>query len=122
MQNKIWIIIITSIKKIHIIPQTILIIIITALRNQSGIIDIRICLIKIISHSKITENVYNNNQGANFNEHYVGQKYQIPSHSTNGNRQNVDVNNVMNQHSIGLMSDNNTFNSNKTYHNNQKNW
>jgi len=27
----------------------------------------------------------------------------------------------MNQHAIGQISDNNTINSNKTYHNNQKN-
>ena len=65
--------------------------------------------------------VYNNNQGANFNEQNVGQNYQNPSHASNGNSQNnVDVNNVMNQHGIGQMSFNNTRNSN-IYHNNQKN-
>lgn len=69
-------------------------------------------------------NVYNSNQGANFNEQNVGQNYQNPSHATNGiNQNNVDVNNVMNQHTIGQVPDNDTRNLNKTYfHNNQKNY
>jgi len=66
-------------------------------------------------------NVYNNNQGANFNEHNTDQNYQNPSHNTNYNRQNVEVNNVMNQHAIGQMPNNIARNSNKTYNNNQKN-
>lgn len=67
------------------------------------------------------KNNVNYNPGVNFNERSVGQNYQKPSYTTNGNRQNVDVNNVMNQHAIGQMPHDNTRNSNKTYDNHQKN-
>lgn len=89
-------------------------------------IDISICRTKSQSQQYYKNKIYNNNQGANFNEHNLGQSYQILffffySHYTNANRQNVEVNNVMNQHAVGQMPGKNAFNSNKTNQNNQKN-